>query len=90
MWFFKEQRCKKILFILKNSINYIIFVPLQGTKNSYSVNELMSIAKKLNINFYCKSSITEALYSKLILPNSKILIFGSLYLAGEALSLDKI
>jgi dihydrofolate synthase/folylpolyglutamate synthase len=88
--FLKNKDVKKILFILKNTINYIIFVPLQGTKNSYSVNELISIAKKLNIKFYCKSSIKEALYSKLILPNSKILIFGSLYLAGEALSLDKI
>jgi folylpolyglutamate synthase/dihydropteroate synthase len=50
----------------------------------------MSIAKDLNIKFYCKNSLKEALYSKLTLPNSKILIFGSLYLAGEALSLDKI
>ncbi|MGY8975456.1 MAG: hypothetical protein ACKVHD_04160, partial [Alphaproteobacteria bacterium] len=64
--------------------------PLQGTKNSYSPDELMNIARNLNIKFYCKSSLKEALYSKLILPNSKILIFGSLYLAGEALSLDKI
>ena len=81
---------KKILFILRNSINYIVFVPLRGTKNSYSPNELMNIAKNLNIKFYCKSSLKEALYSKLTLPDSKILIFGSLYLAGEALSLDKI
>ena len=88
--FLKNKDVKKILFILKNTINYIVFVPLQGTKNSYSPNELMNIAKNLNIKFYCKSSLKEALYSKLTLPNSKILIFGSLYLAGEALSLDKI
>jgi len=88
--FLKNKEVKKILFILNNSINYIIFIPLQGIKNSYSVHELISIAKTLNIKFYYKSSLKEALYSKLILPNSKILIFGSLYLAGEALSLDKI
>jgi dihydrofolate synthase/folylpolyglutamate synthase len=88
--FLKNKDVKKILLILKNSIKYIVLVPLQGTKNSYSVNELISIAKKLNIKYFCKSSLKEALYSKLILPNSKILIFGSLYLAGEALSLDKI
>jgi len=88
--FLKNKDVKKMLLILKNSINYIVFVPLQGTNNSYSVKELISIAKNLNIKFYCKNSVKEALYSKLILPNSKILIFGSLYMAGEALSLDKI
>ena len=88
--FLKNKDVKKILLILKNSIKYIVFVPLQGTKNSYKLNDLISIAKKLNIKCYYKNSIKKALYSKLILPNSKILIFGSLYLAGEALSLDKI
>jgi dihydrofolate synthase / folylpolyglutamate synthase len=87
--FLKNKDVKKILSILKNIINYIVFVPLQNTKNSYSVSELKSIAKILDLKFYFKNSVKEALYSDLIIPNSKVLIFGSLYLVGEVLRLDK-
>ena len=87
--FLKNKDVKKILSILKNIINYIVFVPLQNTKNSYSVSELKSISKNLGLKFYFKNSVKEALYSDLVIPNSKVLIFGSLYLVGEVLRLEK-
>ena len=87
--FLKNKDAKTILLILKNIINYIVFVPLQNNKNCYSVNELTSIAKTLDLKSYIKSSVKEALYSDLIIPKSKVLIFGSLYLVGEVLNLDK-
>tara|TARA_B100001059_G_scaffold236358_1_gene286384 strand:- start:1842 stop:3131 length:1290 start_codon:yes stop_codon:yes gene_type:complete len=87
--FLKNKDAKTILLILKNIINYIVFVPLQNNKNCYSVNELTSIAKTLDLKSYIKASVKEALYSDLIIPKSKVLIFGSLYLVGEVLNLDK-
>jgi len=87
--FLKNKDAKTILLILKNIINYIVFVPLQNNKNCYSVNELTSIAKTLDLKSYIKTSVKEALYSDLIIPKSKVLIFGSLYLVGEVLNLDK-
>ena len=87
--FLKNKDVKKILLILKNIINYIVFVPLQNTNNSYSFSELKSIAKNLDLKFYFKNSVKEALYSDLNISDSKVLIFGSLYLVGEVLRLDK-
>ena len=77
-----------MLYNIKKYINYFIFVKLENTKNSYSIKELTSIAKSIDIKCYSKNSLKDVLESNLILPNSKILIFGSLYLVGEALKLD--
>ena len=81
---------RKILSILKAHINYIIFVPLENSKNSYAIKELKMIAKSRNIKNFYKNSLKDALDSELILPESKILIFGSLYLVGEVIKLDNI
>jgi len=88
--FLKNKDVKKILSILKAHINYIIFVPLENTKNSYSIKELKMIAKSINIKNFYKNSLKDALDSELILPESKILIFGSLYLVGEVIKIDNI
>ena len=86
--FLKNKDVKNILYILKNNINYFIFVKLENKHNSYSIKELTSIAKSIDIKCYSNNSLKDVLESNLILPNSKILIFGSLYLVGEALKLD--
>ena len=88
--FLKNKDVRKILSILKAHINYIIFVPLENTKNSYPIKELKIIAKSKNIKNFYKNSLKGALDSELILPESKILIFGSLYLVGEVIKLDNI
>ena len=74
--------------LFRSNINCFIFVKLENTKNSYSIKELTSIAKSIDIKCYSHNSLKDVLESNLILPNSKILIFGSLYLVGEALKLD--
>ena len=86
--FLKNKDVKNILYTLKKNINYFIFVKLENTKYSYSIKELTSIAKSIDIKCYSHNSLKDVLESNLILPNSKILIFGSLYLVGEALKLD--
>ena len=86
--FLKNKDAKNILLILKNYIKYIILVPIDN-KNSYTVKELEIISKNIGIDYYAKKSVKEALTSSLIPSNSKVLIFGSLYLIGETLILDK-
>ena len=85
--FLRNKEAKDILFILKKNIKYIICIPIDN-KNSLSEYELKNIASNLKIKSYCKSSLKEALKSDLILSNSKILIFGSLYLVGETMRLN--
>ncbi len=85
--FLRNKEAKAILTILKNHIKYIICIPIDN-KNSLNENELADLAKKLHIKSYTKSSLEEALTSNLILRNSKVLIFGSLYLVGETISLN--
>ena len=86
--FLKNKDAKNILLILKNYIKYIILVPIDN-KNAYTVKELEIISKNIGIDYYAKKSVKEALTSSLIPSNSKVLIFGSLYLIGETLILDK-
>ena len=76
------------MFFAKNYIKYIILVPIDN-KNAYTVKELEIISKNIGIDYYAKKSVKEALTSSLIPSNSKVLIFGSLYLIGETLILDK-
>ena len=85
--FLRNKEAKDILFILKKHIKYIICIPIDN-KNSLSENELKIIANNLKIKSYSKSSLKEALKSDLILSNSKVLIFGSLYLVGETMKLN--
>ena len=85
--FLKNKEARDILLILKKHIQYIILVPLNN-KNSYTVKELTIISKNLNIKYYTRRSIKEAITSNLILKSSKVLIFGSLYLIGDALKLE--
>ena len=86
--FLKNKDAKNILLILKNYIKYIILVPIDN-KNAYTVKELEIISKNIGIDYYAKKSVKEALTSSLIPSNSKVLIFGSLYLIGETLILVK-
>jgi len=87
--FLKNKDVKNILTILKYNIDHVIFVPLIDTKNAYCYKDLSNIAKSINLKFYYKNSIKKALESKYILKDSKILIFGSIYLVGEAIKLNK-
>ncbi len=84
--FLKNKDAEDILFILKDYIKYIIFVPIDN-KNSYTVEELSIMSKKLDISYYVSSSVKEAITSNLISKSSKVLIFGSLYLIGAILKL---
>jgi dihydrofolate synthase/folylpolyglutamate synthase len=86
--FLRNKEVKDILIILKDYINYIIFISIDN-KNSYTPKELETIANNIGIRCYKKESLKEALSSNLILNHSKVLIFGSLYLVGESIKLNK-
>ena len=86
--FLRNKEAIAILAILKDYVKYTIFIPVDN-KNSYPVKELKDIANILAIKNYQKNCLKDALNSNLILEDSKVLIFGSLYLVGETIKLNK-
>ncbi len=86
--FLKNKDAKNIISILDNEINRIIFVPIADTKNFYSNNYLLDIASSLNILCSSSESLFLAISSLKDFKNSIILIFGSLYLIGEAYKIN--
>ena len=78
----------KILNIFRQNIDEIIFLEIPQLKNFYSNKELSKIATNLSIKNSCYSSIDFAIKSLKPVKLGKVLIFGSLYLAGEIIKLN--
>ncbi len=87
--FLKNKDVKNILSIFKNGVDKIIFVPISDTKNYYSNNYLLKVSSHLNIDCSSSESLFSAISSIKNIKNSMILIFGSLYLIGEAYKINK-
>ena len=86
--FSKTKNAVKILNIFRQNIDEIIFLEIPQLKNFYSNKELSKIATNLSIKNSCYSSIDFAIKSLKPVKSGKVLIFGSLYLAGEIIKLN--
>ena len=86
--FLKNKDVKNIIPIFKDEITKIIFVPIADTKNYHSSSYLVKIASSLNISCSSSESLYSAISSIKYFKNSTILIFGSLYLIGEAYKIN--
>lgn len=87
--FLKNKDVKNILLTLRNGVDKIIFVPISDTNNYFSNNDLLKISSYLNIDCSASKSLFSAISSLKNVKNTMILIFGSLYLIGEAYKINK-
>lgn len=87
--FLKNKDVKNILLTLRNGVDKIIFVPISDTNNYFSNNDLLKISSYLNIDCSASESLFSAISSLKNVKNTMILIFGSLYLIGEAYKINK-
>ena len=83
----RDKKIDKFLNNFKGITDEILVVPIKN-RPSINFDQVRDASKGMGFNILEKESISEALESIAIRDNLRILICGSLYLAGEALLLD--
>ena len=83
----RDKKIDKFLDNFKGIINEILVVPIKN-RPSINFDQVRDASKGMGFNILEKESISEALESIARRDNLRILICGSLYLAGEALLMD--
>jgi dihydrofolate synthase/folylpolyglutamate synthase len=90
----KNRSCKKFLINFKDQINHLFAVKIDGEDNSRTAEEIAEISKLIGINSSAASDIEDAInkITKLhnLNKNCRIIICGSLYLAGVFLNKNNL
>ena len=86
----KRKDAKNFLLNIKDAFEEIIFCPIEGEESAYSPIEIQNISSELNIKSKISNSIEDALsqVKSFDQKNSRLVICGSLYLAGQVLEFN--
>ncbi len=87
--FLKNKDALSMLNHFKEGIRNIIFVPIFDNNNNFLSTDLLKIGKSYNIRSSYSNSLLDALKNIHDIKESVIIIFGSLYLIGEAYKINK-
>jgi folylpolyglutamate synthase/dihydropteroate synthase len=89
----QDKNCEGFLQKISPIINQLIALEIPNETKSYKKEEIVKIAKKIQIKSISADNFNEA-FSKILSKNKKredsiILVCGSLYLAGSFLELNQ-
>ena len=87
--FLKNKDVFNMLNYFKKGIRNIIFVPISDNNNNFLSTDLLKIGKSYNIRSSYSNSLLEVFKNLYNIKESVIIIFGSLYLIGEAYKINK-
>jgi dihydrofolate synthase/folylpolyglutamate synthase len=76
----------EFLAAFEGQIDRVFTLTVPGEPNAHTAQEIAAQAKSIGLTAMAKSNVTSALREAAKIPNARVLICGSLYLAGDVLA----
>jgi dihydrofolate synthase/folylpolyglutamate synthase len=76
----------EFLAAFEGQIDRVFTLTVPGEPNAHTAQEIAAQAKSIGLTAMAKSNVTSALRAAAKIPNARVLICGSLYLAGDVLA----